>query len=303
MDQARLALLRAVADHGSITAAAAATRRTPSAASQQIKALERESGRALVQRHGRRIRLTDAGVALVEASRRVATAVAEFEAEWAAWQHAPAGEVSIAVFPSAAELLMPALLGRLSDRPELTVTLIDRDVAQDEFAAVTKEADLVLAHRGDDLPVHGRRGVRVQSLVVEPLDVAIPLAHRLADRASVTCAEVIDEQWIGVPPSYPLDRLLTAVSMQAGRPAHHVQRTVNLALTERLVAAGLGVALLPRYVTQLHAPAGLRLVPLADVRVRRHIEVLARPERLARGAVQAVRAELVATAREVIAAG
>ncbi len=299
MDVTRLAVLRELAERGSVTAVAEATGRTPSAVSQQLKALQRDAGVVLVERVGRGVALTDAGRALAASAVEVATALARAEAAWAAYRGDPVGTVRIATFFSAGELLLPGLLLRLRDRPAVQVQIVDADVAQDEFATLTADHDIVLAHRSDDVVPPVRPGLDVVDLLREPLDVALPLNHRLAGRAGLTPAEVIGEDWIAPPADFPIDRVLTAIAAQAGAPLRIVQRTTHLPLAERLVEAGLGAALLPRHTTR---PAGrFALVPLTTIRAGRHIEALLRPDRAARQAVRVVLAELVAEAAEAAA--
>src|SRR6478609_2037294 len=178
MDTRHLATLRAVRDRGGVTAAAAALHLTPSAVSQQLRALARDAGAEVVERSGRGVRLT----AAVDAFRS-----------------APHGLVRVAAFQSAAELLLPGLLRRVAAMDGVRVELGDEDVAQDEFPALAADFDLVVAHRPDagaDWPA----GVDVVPLLREPLDVALPPGHPLAGRATVTPADLVDEAWIADEP-------------------------------------------------------------------------------------------------------
>jgi DNA-binding transcriptional LysR family regulator len=296
MDVNQLALLRELAERGSVTEVAYALGKTPSAVSQQLRTLQRQMGTVLVERVGRGVRLTDAGHALASSSVRVATAIAEAEATWSAFQGGASGTVRLAIFYSAAELLVPGLLTRLKTHPGITLEIFDRDVSQDDFSALTSDFDLVVAHRSDDVLPPDRSRLTVAPLLREPLDVALPLDHPLAQRAHVSPSDVIGENWIGVPVDYPLDRVLQAMSAQAGVPATVVHRTTHLPLTEKLVAAGHGVALLPRNTSLDRSYGRFALVPLADLRAGRRIEVLMRPDRAARRAVGLVLDELMAEA-------
>lgn len=296
MDVNQLALLRELAERGSVTEVAYALGKTPSAVSQQLRTLQRQMGTVLVERVGRGVRLTDAGHALAESSVKVATALAEAEATWSAFQGGASGTVSMAIFYSAAELLVPGLLTRMRAHPGITLEISDRDVSQDDFTALTSDFDVVVAHRSDDVLPPDRARLTVVPLLREPLDVALPVDHPLAGLEKVSPADVIDEDWIGVPIDYPLDRVLQAMSAQVGVPATVVYRTTHLPLTEKLVAAGHGVALLPRNTSLERSPGRYVLLPLADVRAGRRIEVLMRPDRAARRAVGIVLDELRAQA-------
>lgn len=298
MNVDQLALLRELADRGSVTEVAYALGRTPSAVSQQLKALQRTAGVVLIQRVGRGVQLTDAGQALVSASLGIATAVAAAEAQWQDYLGEVEGAVRMTFFYSAAELLLPGLLERMAAYPSITVETVDQDVSQDDFAALTVDHDIVVAHRSDD-----RRGPRggdlsVVGLLREPLDVALPLTHPLAQRTSLSPADVIGEDWIAPPADFPIDRVLTAIAARAGSPVRVVRRTTHLPLIEKLVARGHGVALLPRHTSIEHAAGHFALVPLTDIRAGRHVEALIRPDRAVRRAVQVVLEALVAEAAE-----
>lgn len=295
----QLELLRELRDRGSLAAVAAALHKTPSAVSQQLKAAQRELGVPLVVRSGRGLQLTDAGAALARSAVDVATALAEAEASWQRFQGAAAGTVRLACFHSAGELLVPGLLDRLRARPALVLETFDEDVAQDDFAALTADYDVVVAHRSDDVAAPTREDLVVVPLLREPMDVALPADHRLAGRPHVTPTDVIGEDWIAPPAEYPIDRVLSAIAARAGAPVRVVRRTTHLPLIELLVARGHGVALLPRHITREHAPAGLVLVPLRDLRAGRLVEALLRRDRYARRAVRLVVDELVAEAAAV----
>lgn len=278
---------------------AAALHKTPSAVSQQLKTLQRQAGVPLVVRVGRGVELTDAGRALASSSVRVATAIAEAEATWEAYRGEAHGSVRLSTFFSAAELLLPGLITRLAEYPAIELIIEDEDVTQDGFARLTADHDIVVSHRSDDVIPAEHHALRVIPLLREPLDIALPLGHRLGERASVSPADVIDETWIGVPVDFPLDRVLQAMAARVGKVPRVAYRTTHLALAEKLVAAGHGVALLPRTTSLPHAGGQFRLVPLADLRAGRHIEALLRPDRAARRAVQVVLDALVAEARSL----
>jgi DNA-binding transcriptional LysR family regulator len=302
MEIQHLDLLRELADRGSVTAVATAVHRSPSAVSQQLRTLQRQLGVELVRRSGRGVQLTDAGQALARASVAVSTAVAEAEAALEAHRGGRVGVVRLALFPSASELLLPGLLVRMREHAGIELEISDRDVSEDEFAPLTADVDVVIGHRSDGVVPAEHPGLTVVPLLREPLEVALPLDHPLAGRERVTVADVIGEPWVCVPEGYPIDRVLVSMALQSGVVPRVVHRTVHLPVIEAMVAAGLGVALVPRHTSAGRAPGRFRLATLDSVQAGRHVEALMRPERAARPVVQTVVAEIAAEARATEAA-
>jgi DNA-binding transcriptional LysR family regulator len=298
-DVSQLAVLRELASRGSITDVAIATHKSPSAISQQLKTLQRQLGVVLVERSGRGVRLTDAGRTLADSSIRIATVMAEAQATWDSFHGGATGSVRVAMIDSASELLIPGLLTRMKGHEGIELQAEIRDVSQDEFAPLTADFDIVVSHRSDDLMPPAPADVEVVALMREPLDVAVPLDHPLASRARVAVDEFIGDDWIGVPAGYPIDRVLMTMARQSGIAPTVVYRTTHLPLIENLVAAGLGVGLVPRYTSLARSHGRFALLEIANVQAGRHVEALLRPDRAARLAVQTVLRQLVAEARNV----
>lgn len=296
-----LPVLRELGERGSVTAVARATHRTPSAVSQQLQTLQRQVGVPLLEHVGRGVRLTEAGRALARSAVGVAVAVAEAHAAWDEHRGGATGRVELAVFPSAAELLLPGLLTRLRDHPGIELVVVDEDVPEDGFAAVAADRDIVVGHRSDGVAIADRAFLEVVPLLREPLDVAFPLGHPLAGRERVGVEEVIGEIWLGVPVDYPIDRALAAMAARTDVVPEVVFRSIHLPVLESMVAAGHGIALLPRYTSRTRAAGRFHLAVLGDVRAGRHIEALLRPDRAVRPAVATVVAALVAEATDVTA--
>lgn len=291
MDVRRLELLRELAERGSITGVARATHRTPSAVSQQLKVLEREAGIPLIERSGRGIALTGAGRALARTAADVAVAIARAEALWEDFRDAPAGEVSLTTFATAGQMLLPGLLSAVESIPGLSLVCSDQDPLRPDFTDLTHDHDVVVADSPDALPSWTERGLVVVPLLREPLDVALPDSHRLAGRARVTPADLVDETWIGTPEGTFYDPVVRRVGAASGAPVRVGQRFLDNGIVESVVAAGHGIAVLPRYTTRSHEN-GLVTVPLHGVRAIRQISALLRPDRAERPSVRRVVEEL-----------
>ncbi|MCL3861493.1 LysR family transcriptional regulator [Actinotalea sp. K2] len=299
MDLRRLEVLRAVAERGGVAAAARALHCTPSAVSQQLKVLQREAGAALTERDGRGIRLTPAGAELARRAVDVAVALRRAEAACAEHQSLPTGTVTVAAFQSAAQMLLPGLLTRLRSEPGITVVLSDDDVAQDQFAGLTSDADIVIAHRPDRTVAWGE-AVRCVPLLREPLDVAVPPGHRLAGRAGIEPRDLRGERWIAVREGFPVAAVLAAVGRSAGEVPVVAHRINDFHVAEALVAAGHGISLLPRFTADDRDGQRFGMVPLEGVRAGREIDALLRPDRAERVVVRRVLDALVAEANDLV---
>ena len=298
MDPRTLETLRTVGSQGGVTAAAAVLHLTPSAVSQQVALLQREVGVPLTERVGRGLRLTPAGEALAEAAVDVAVALERARAACDEFLERPQGVVRVSAFQSGAQLLLPALLTRVAGIEGITLECTDEDVAQDDFVALTDRMDVVVAHRPDDgLGWSGGRVVQVVPLLREPLDLAVPLDHPLAQHAEVRPDDLRDLPWIAVREGFPVATVLGAVGARSGETPRIVHRVNDFHVVEALVEAGHGVSLLPRYT--FGGGARVRLVPLAGVRAGRRIDALVRRDRAERLVVRRVLDELRALAVEI----
>lgn len=289
MDERQLRVLRELGELGSVTAAADALMVTPSAISQQLRLLQRSVPVPLTERDGRRLVLTPAGQALAGAAIEVETALARARHSVEEFIHQPDGQVSVAAFHSAAAAFLPYLVREQAEPGAPRVVFADKDVAQDEFPALTRDYDIVLAHRLDHAAPWPKT-VSATELLREPLDVALPAGHRLAAKPRLTPADVAGEPWITVHDGFPVMATIEAISAAAGQRLDIVHRINEFAVVAEVVAAGGGIALMPRWTARPHPEVVLR--PLAGVHARRHIDALHRPERAARTAVRTVLAQL-----------
>ncbi|MET7685589.1 LysR family transcriptional regulator [Streptomyces sp. NPDC005423] len=296
MDERQLQILRELGELGSVSAVAEALRVTPSAISQQLRLLQRSIPVPLTERAGRRVVLTEAGQALARAAIEVETALARARHTIADFAEQPDGDVSLSAFHSAASAFFPLLLRDLAGPGHPRLAFADEDVAQDRFPTLTRDYDLVLAHRLDHGPPWPST-VTACTLLREPLDVALPAGHPLASKTLLSPHDVADQPWITVHDGFPLMSTIEAIASVANRRLDIVHRINESAVVAEVVAAGGGLALMPRWTARQHPNLVLR--PLSAVHARRHIDVLHRPERTARRAVRTVLAELRRAAEEI----
>lgn len=285
MNPAHLALLRDLSIRGSLAAVAAATHRTPSALSQQLRTAEREFGVKLVEPVGRGLRLTAEGQVLAESADEVGAVLAGVRARLDGAIGRPMGTVTIGTLPSAGTALLPALVRSLRGS-EIDLVLDDFDLAEVDYAARTLDLDIVIAHSlTGDFPL-GSEGLVRRLLAREPIDVALPSRHPLCRHDHLTPDELRGTTWVGVPEGYPFDTILQSIEHRNGEALTRFVRVRDNQLVAELVRQGAGLALLPRFTTQ--TGKGLVTRSLHGVRSERAISALSRPDRHARLAVRTV---------------
>ncbi len=286
-----------LADRGTIGAVAAALSMTPSAVSQQLKVLARETGVALLEPDGRRVRLTDAGQALVVRADEVLAAMDRAAAEMAHYRGSPRGRVRVALFPSGAALLLPHVLLAMADSG-VEVIASGEDLPPAQVPRLLADYDIVLTHRDERAASIAGPRVSIRVLMREPTDVVVAPTHPLADRTEVAPAELADETWLSVRGGFPVDDVLRSIATLTGVQPRIAQRLNDFRAIENLVAAGYAVALMPRFAV---AHPQLVVLRLSGVRAARLYELAFRPGAENRPAVAAVLAAFETAAAQIAA--
>jgi DNA-binding transcriptional LysR family regulator len=246
LDVRRMRVLREVAARGSFSAAADALDYTQSAISQQIAALERESGTRLVERSARGVRLTDAGRALVEHADVILARLADAEAELEAIAGLRGGRLRLAAFPSAGATIMPEGIARFRHRhPDVELTLTPAE-PEDAIAMLRAgEVDIAL-----DIAVSFRPlpndGVDRVHLLDDPMYVALPQHHPLAHKRNLKLEELAEESWIlGTPGSCPDSSIFLRSCQLEGFEPRIAFNSNDYFAVQGFVAAGVGASFIP----------------------------------------------------------
>lgn len=294
-----LRVLRAVAARGSFTAAAAELGYTQSAISKRIAVLERTTGRALVIRERKGVRLTPAGEVLLGHATAALEAMQDAERELENADVVRVRPVRLGAFASSAAGVVPGALGRLArDRPDIVVGLREGTSAVLTRALRAGHLDIALLAGVPPHPPPDDRepALNVEILAEGPLRIAVGASHRLAGRARVHAAELIGERWV-VARSEGEERLLGVWPGSAGRPnAPYVVRDWLTKL--QIVGSGVAITTIPD-VLRPALPSNVQAVSVDgdDAERRRLLLVrtpgVTRPETAA--VVQALHAAAVAT--------
>ncbi|MFH5231429.1 LysR family transcriptional regulator [Antrihabitans spumae] len=298
MDTQRLRVLRELADRGTVAATAAALSMTPSAVSQQLKILAREAGVTLLEPDGRRVRLTDAGNALVLRAEDVLAALDRASAEMESYRGSPRGRVRVAMFPSGASLLLPLVLTAMAGTG-VVIEAGDEDLPSSAVPRLLADYDVVLTHRDDRAPAISSDRVASRTILREPIDLVLAKTHPLASGTSVSLTDLVDENWISVRGGFPVDDVLLSIAAVTGVQPRVTQRLNDFKVIEAVVAAGFGVALMPRHAV---GNPNVVVLPFTGVRAGRSYELATRRYADRRPAIAAVLDAFVAAAASVDAA-
>jgi DNA-binding transcriptional LysR family regulator len=246
LDVHRLRLLLEFAERGTIAATAAALGYTPSAVSQQLAALERESGTQLLDRTARSAELTAAGRRLAAHAAEILAMVEAAEADLAGPE--PAGRVAISAFPTAAVAFAPALTRTARAHPGLSLLL--RQTAGGEVLRLVKAGQVDVAIVDDWTGRIGggqQSALRFYPLLTDPLVLVVPRGHWAGDlRVPVSLHKLNDEPWLAPPAGEASRRAVDQVLAAAGGVGEAPSEFEGLATILSLVARGIGIAILPR---------------------------------------------------------
>lgn len=247
-DVRRAQALWAVAQYGSITAAAEVLHVTSSALSQQLAKLEREVGQPLLVRRGRGVALTDAGRLLVGHTGDILDRMAVAEADLEASRGVATGRMAIAVFATFNRTVLPRALTELRrDYPRLAVESHECEPTAAIAMLARGEVDVAVIDEWFHSEPTLSEGLRHRLLGTDTADLAIPVGHPLAELANpVDLAGCTSYEWVSwAAGEHGSLWLQAALAATAGQPTiRHTAREHQSILA--LVAAGLGIALMPR---------------------------------------------------------
>ncbi|MFJ3194069.1 LysR substrate-binding domain-containing protein [Streptomyces griseoviridis] len=269
LDLHRLRALHAVSVHGTVGAAATALGYTPSAVSQQITKLERETRTVLLERAGRGVRLTPEARQLVATAQELLAIMERAETQLEERRGVPSGRLTIAAFPSSARGLLPAVLADLAVRhPSLDARLTEVDPHLSVDLVARGAVDLAVAHDWDIAPLPTPAGVEQAVIGDDHCTLLVPEGHAFAGRESVRREELGGQRWVCQPPGRVCHDWLMRTLRAAGHEPDVVHQADENPTQVALVAAGLGISLMPR-LGRGPLPAGVAEVRLEPTPVRR----------------------------------
>lgn len=250
----RLLVLRALAEHGTVTAAAEALNYTPSGISAQLRSLAEHLGVALLVPDGRGVRLTAAGRLLAERSADLDQLWEEIRAGVAERADIEHSVLRLCGFSTPIAALLPRLVTRLqARRPYLETQIEEVDPTGCFEMLLTEAADLAVLVATGDVPSAGDPRFDQRTLLTDPLDLVVREDDPMAAATSVDLATLATATWVTDRVGSAYHQLFLTACLSAGfvpTIAHHASEWETAAA---LVAADLGIALIPRLA---HLPDG-----------------------------------------------
>ncbi|GAA1299598.1 LysR family transcriptional regulator [Planotetraspora silvatica] len=263
LDPKKLQILVDVAETGSIAGAADRAGVSASAASQQLAALERQIGAALLERSARSVRLTAAGQVLADRASRVLAELHEATRAVHAAAGLQGGTLRFAAFASSGPALtVPALAAFHRRHPEIIITFTEMEPEEAIPAVAEGTIDLAVTHRYRHVPRPDLRGLHQTLLYRDRLVLAVPAHARPAAQTAVSLADFADAAWVATKPVTGFQAVTEHACRRAGFIPYVAFRADDYDLLLSLVGADLGVALVPELLAG--ARPGIAYLQLAD---------------------------------------
>ncbi len=287
LDVGKLRILRAVVASGSVTDTAHRLGYTPSTVSQHIHTLEREVGFSLIERVGRGIRPTPAGIELARASGEVLEAMRHLDARTRELRDGETSRLTIATFASAAYTWMPVVARTLRQEfPGLTLELsIKESDGSEEMGEADVEVHTELPFEGPAVPP----GYRRVELGMDEFVVALPTDHPLAGAGEADLAEFDVDDWVQYDYRDPIARRLAEhACAEAGFKPRYVVQAQDHVTGLAFVAAGVGIAVVPQLAMRWSAFDIAYVRPLNPTPYRRIVALIRHGARANPAAVRTV---------------
>jgi DNA-binding transcriptional LysR family regulator len=267
-DIKKLRILRALGEHGTVTATAEALSMTPSAVSQQLSNLARQVGVPLLEAQGRRVRLTDAAHLVLRHAEAVFAQLERAEAELADYLRGEVGVVRVGAFSTAVPaLVVPAVRRLRTGHPGIDVRIREAEASEAYELLSSGRVDLALSLAAHAPTARDPRFALVP-LLADPMDVALPAGHPLARAEDLRLADLSGEPWI-FGGSGPWSEITLAACEAAGFVPEQAHSAAGWPAILAMVEAGMGVALVPRMAAERRD--GVLMRPLGTDRPRRHV--------------------------------
>jgi len=272
IDLKTLRLLVAVCEHRNMARAAQEEHIEPSAISKRIAQLESDLGVPLLTRSRRGVQPTPAGVVLLEHARSVLFTMERIASDVAAFSTGLVGRVSLCASASAiAEALLDDIAAFMREPANQNIKVDVEERLSVDLVRQLREGAASVGVCWDSVDLEG---LQVRPYRHDRLALAVHPEHPLASRPAVSFEQTLEHDHVGLPPSTAVHTMLQRAAAQVGRTVSYRVIVSNFDAAFRVVAANLGISVVPAEVGETYRPTlGIKVIPLTDPWTQRRFVV------------------------------
>jgi LysR family hydrogen peroxide-inducible transcriptional activator len=284
----------AVADEGSFSRAAAKVRVAQPSLSQQIRKLEAEVGQPLFDRLPRSVVLTEAGRCLIDYARQILASIGDARRCVDELKGEVAGNLAVGGIPTIAPYMLPELVVKFQKHyPQVTLEIVE-DVTDGITRRIDAgELDVALASTCQQSPT-----LRRESLGTEPLLALVPERHPLATKTQVEMDDLKSQRFLLLHEMHCLSQQVNHLLESRRLRPEIALAGSQLSTIANMVAAAIGVSIVPQMMVKHHPTPGCVSLPFAPPVPERELNLLYNPLRFQSKAAAAFRREAAATLSE-----
>jgi len=278
IDPRHLKTLRALADHGTVTAAATSLHLTPSAVSQQLTSLAKSTGCTLLEPHGRRVLLTQPAKILLEHADAILERYEHADADLRDYRQGAAARLRIAAFSTSISGFVAATVAQLGrDDAGWRVEIEEAESEEAVALLLDRDVDLAVVMIAPNRPLLADRRIQLDPLLNDRYQAVVPIDHPLAAAGSLTeLAQLADEPWVLSRTWTSCHEIVAGACAAAGFQPRAEHYTTDFAASVSMVGAGLGVTVIPELGLPLRLPDTVRALSIDENPPHRRIAAATR---------------------------
>jgi len=278
IDPRHLKTLRALADHGTVTAAATSLHLTPSAVSQQLTSLAKSTGCTLLEPHGRRVLLTQPAKILLEHADAILERYEHADADLRDYRQGAAARLRIASFSTAISGFVAAAVAQIGrDEAGWRVEIEEAESEESVALLLDRDVDLAVVMVAPNRPLLADRRLQLEPLFNDRYQALVPVGHPLAEAGSLAgLAQLADEPWVLSRTWTSCAEIISGACAATGFQPRAEHYTTDFTAAISMVGAGLGVTVIPELALPLRLPDTVRVLPIDENPPHRRIAAATR---------------------------
>ncbi|HEV2634101.1 MAG TPA: LysR family transcriptional regulator [Actinocrinis sp.] len=278
IDPRHLKTLRALADHGTVTAAASALHLTPSAVSQQLTALAKSTGCTLLEPHGRRVLLTQPAKILLDHADAIMERYEHVESDLREFRQGAVARMRIASFSTAISGFVAATVAMLGrDEAGWRVEIEEAESEESIALLLDRDVDLAVVMIAPNRPLLADRRLHLEPLLDDRYQAVVPADHPLAAAGVVgRLADLAEEPWVLSRTWTSCHEIVAGACAAAGFQPRADHYTTDFSASVSMVEAGLGVTVIPELGLPLRLPDSVRALRIEENPPHRRIAAAVR---------------------------